>query len=105
MYKVGFLLFIAVFFSSCTLSNRDIENHWWKFGERRKSSLNCDSIRINQHIDVMYFDKMNHYTLIGDTIYKEELPYAEIISRYNKESVRMEIVQFETKDTILYFGK
>lgn len=105
MYKAGFLLFVSVFFSSCTLSNKDIENHWWKLGERRKSYFDYDSIRNNQHIDVVYFDKTNHYTLIGDTIYKEGSPYAEIISRYNKESMRMEIVQFETKDTILYFGK
>ena len=104
MYKLLLTFALAITLCSCTLSNGQIERHWWKLGEVRASKLECDSIRMNRHLDVLSFKESN-CSLLGDTVFLQGELLGHIVSRAGGFSRRIEIVQHSTRDTLVYFGK
>lgn len=99
------LVFFILDFASCTLSNREIEDHYWKFAEIRRG--NPKQAQRHQ-IDHIVFAESRYYTLVKDTIYRDDdypAPYAVIINRQKFPSLAIEIVILGTTDTIRYAGK
>lgn len=99
------LVFFILGFTSCTLTNREIEEHYWKFDQIRRGNPKQPQ---RHQIDHIVFAESNYYTLHKDTIYRDDdrpAPYAIIISRQKTPSLAMEIVILGTTDTIRYVAK
>ncbi len=64
--KHHLLIILIIVFSSCSFSDNELKNGWWKYGD-------------GYHIgDVLDF---NSFTLSNDTIYRNSVPKAILINR------------------------
>ena len=105
MKYILFFIFTTLVITSCGLTNGDIEDKYWWFDEIRHPT---PKVKLRHKIDHIVFAESQYYTLVKDTIYRDDAypkPYALIISRQKKPSWAIEIVLFDTGDTIRYIAK
>lgn len=89
-------------FQSCGLSNRDIEDKYWKLSDIKRG--NPDLPLLHQ-IDHISFGESRYYFLAKDTIYRDDKPYAMIIDRKKGISTSIQIVIIGSQDTLRYVAK
>ncbi|MDR3059144.1 MAG: hypothetical protein LBU84_13515 [Prevotella sp.] len=107
MYKkiiinLSFLVITLFVIQSCVLSNREIEDKYWKFSDIRRGN---PELPLRHQIDHIVFSESRYYFLVKDTIYREDIPYAVIIDRQKTPSIAIEIVLIGSTDTIRYVAK
>lgn len=95
------LLFITIL-QSCGLSNREIEDHYWKLSEMRRGNPEKPLLH---RVDHIAFNESKYYILVKDTIYRNDKPYAVITDRQKGTSTSIEIVIIGSLDTLRYVAK
>lgn len=96
------LFLLVLLFQSCGLSNRDIENNYWKLSDIRRG----DTTKMLMHqVDHISFGESRYYFLQKDTIYRDNLPYGVIIDRNKGLSTSIEIIIIGSLDTLRYVAK
>lgn len=104
MFNKIAIVVLVVLFASCGLSNRDIEDHYWKLSDIRENVV-PPLVENKHHIDHISFGESRYYYLEGDVIFREDVPYATIIKRDRGASTSIEIVQLDTRETLRYVGR